>query len=114
MCSCPSEVRKMNTREKIEELLEALEYGTITTTQMAEVGLHRSILQEFVKNGEFYRCLDVGVYMYKVSTRGIFSTSCSTGMGAVSTRTIPPSIYFAIQDRTSVAKKSLVTWLSRE
>lgn len=55
MCNCPSEMRKMNTKEKIEELLEALEYGTITTTQMAEVGLHRSILQEFVKNGEFYR-----------------------------------------------------------
>ena len=45
----------MNTREKIEELLEASEYGTITTAQMAEVGLHRSILQEFVKNREFYR-----------------------------------------------------------
>ena len=85
----------MNTREKIEELLEALEYGTITTTQMAEVGLHRSILQEFVKNGEFYR-FGRGLYVSS-STRGIFSTSCSTGMGAVSTRTIPPSIYFAIQ-----------------
>ena len=48
-------MRKMNTKEKIEELLEALEYGTITTTQMAEVVLHRSILQEFGKNGEFYR-----------------------------------------------------------
>lgn len=45
----------MNTREKIEELLKASEDGTITTTQVAEVELHHSILQEFVKNGEFYR-----------------------------------------------------------
>lgn len=45
----------MNVKEKIEELLEASEDGTITAAQVTKVGLHRSILQEFVKNGEMYR-----------------------------------------------------------
>ena len=30
MCDCQSEVRSMNAKEKIEELLEASEDGTIT------------------------------------------------------------------------------------
>lgn len=45
----------MNAKEKIEELLEASEDGTITAAQVTEAGLHRSILQEFVKSGEMYR-----------------------------------------------------------
>ena len=45
----------MTTREKIEELLEASKDGTISTSQVTEAGLHRSVLQEFVKNGEIYR-----------------------------------------------------------
>lgn len=45
----------MNVKEKIEELLEASEDGTITAAQVTKVGLHRSILQEFVKSGEMYR-----------------------------------------------------------
>lgn len=36
----------MNVKEKIEELLEASEDGTITAAQVMEAGLHRSILQE--------------------------------------------------------------------
>lgn len=45
----------MSTREKIEELLEASKDGTISTSQVTEAGLHRGILQEYVKNGEMYR-----------------------------------------------------------
>ena len=45
----------MNVKEKIEELLEASEDGTITAAQVTEAGLHRSILQELVKSGEMYR-----------------------------------------------------------
>ena len=55
MCDCQSEVRSMNAKEKIEELLEASEDGTITAAQVTEAGLHRSVLQEFVKSGEMYR-----------------------------------------------------------
>ena len=45
----------MNAKEKIEELLEASEDGTITAAQVTKAGLHRSVLQEFVKSGEMYR-----------------------------------------------------------
>lgn len=45
----------MNAKEKIEELLEASEDGTITAAQVTEAGLHRSVLQEFVKSGGMYR-----------------------------------------------------------
>ena len=37
----------MNAKEKIEELLEASEDGTITAAQVTEAGLHRNVLQEF-------------------------------------------------------------------
>ena len=36
MCNCRSEMRSMNAKEKIEELLEASENGTITAAQMTE------------------------------------------------------------------------------
>ena len=42
-------------RENIENLLKASEDGTITAAQATETGLHRSVLQEFVKSGEMYR-----------------------------------------------------------
>ena len=45
----------MNDREKIKKLLEASQDGTITTAQVTEAGLHRSILQELVRSGEVYR-----------------------------------------------------------
>lgn len=45
----------MNAKEKIEEMLEESKDGTITAAQVTEAGLHRSILQELVKNGEIYR-----------------------------------------------------------
>ena len=45
----------MDARKKVEKLLEASKDGTITAGEVTEAGLHRSILQEFVKNGEIYR-----------------------------------------------------------
>ena len=48
-------MRSMNAKKKIEELLEASEDGTITAAQVMEAGLHRNVLQEFVKSGEMYR-----------------------------------------------------------
>lgn len=45
----------MDARETIKALLEASEDGTITSAQVTEAGLHRSILQELVKSGELHR-----------------------------------------------------------
>lgn len=45
----------MTDKEKIKELLEASPDGTITAEQVTATGLHRSILQELVENGELYR-----------------------------------------------------------
>ena len=45
----------MNAKEKVEEVLEASEDGTISAAQVTETGLHRSALSEFVKSGEIYR-----------------------------------------------------------
>lgn len=41
----------MTNQEKINELLEASQDGTITAEQVTAAGLHRSILQELVKQG---------------------------------------------------------------
>ena len=48
-------MRSINAKEKVEEVLEALEDGTISAAQVAETGLHRSVLQEFIKSSEMYR-----------------------------------------------------------
>lgn len=45
----------MTNKEKIKKLLEASPDGTVTAEQVTEAGLHRSILQELVENGELYR-----------------------------------------------------------
>lgn len=45
----------MADKEKIKELLEASPDGIITAEQVTAAGLHRSILQELVENGELYR-----------------------------------------------------------
>jgi predicted transcriptional regulator of viral defense system len=50
-----SEVADMRNNEKIKELMEVSQYGTITAEQVTAAGLHRSILQELVENGELYR-----------------------------------------------------------
>lgn len=50
-----SEVTAMTGKEKIKELLEATSDGTITAEQVTAAGLHRSILQKLVVDGELYR-----------------------------------------------------------
>ena len=45
----------MTDKERIKELLEVSPDGTITAEQVTAAGLHRSILQELVENGELYR-----------------------------------------------------------
>ena len=45
----------MTHKEIIKELLEASTDGTITAKQVTAAGLHRSVLQELVDNGELYR-----------------------------------------------------------
>ncbi len=45
----------MNAKEKIEELMKTSKDGTITSAQVTEAGLHRSVLQKLVSSGEVYR-----------------------------------------------------------
>ena len=45
----------MTDNERIKTLLESSPNGIITTEQVTSAGLHRSILQELVNNGEIYR-----------------------------------------------------------
>lgn len=56
----------MNNKEKIRKMLQASTDGTITTAQITEAGLHRSVLQELVKTGELYRF-----------GRGLYVQSCT-------------------------------------
>jgi len=45
----------MKTENTIKTLLENSPDGTITARQITESGMHRSILQKLVKDGELYR-----------------------------------------------------------
>ena len=45
----------MTGKEKIKDLLEASQDGTITAKQVTAAGLHRSVLQELVNSGKLYR-----------------------------------------------------------
>ena len=45
----------MTDKDTIKDLLEASTDGTITAEQVTAAGLHRSVLQELVDNGELYR-----------------------------------------------------------
>ena len=45
----------IDKKEIIRELLEVSPDGTVTAEQVTTAGLHRSILQELVGNGELYR-----------------------------------------------------------
>ena len=45
----------MTDKEKIQNLLESSVDGTITAQQVTTVGIHRSVLQELVEDGEIYR-----------------------------------------------------------
>lgn len=85
----------MNVKEKIEELREASEDGTITAAQVTEAGLHRSVLQKFVKSGEIYR-FGRGLYVWSDVWRMI-STFYSESMGAEFIRTILLCICGAIR-----------------
>ena len=85
----------MNAKEKIEELLEASEDGTITAAQVTEAGLHRSVLQEFVKSGEMYR-FGRGLYVRSSAWEDDFYL-LQRKYGRGITRTIPLCICWAIQ-----------------
>ena len=46
---------KVTQKERIEQLLKESIDGTITVEEVTKAGLHRSVLQELVRNGELYR-----------------------------------------------------------
>ena len=52
----------MSNKEIIYKLLKTSSDGTITAGQVTAAGLHRSILQELVKDGELYR-FERGLYV---------------------------------------------------
>lgn len=74
----------MQDKSKITLLLEESPSGTIRTAQVSEAGLHRSVLQNLVSEGEVY-CYGRGIYVHKDAweddlyllqcryTRGIYS-----------------------------------------
>lgn len=88
----------MNNIERIEELLKASTDGTITTAQITQAGLHRSVLQDYVKNGKLYR-FGRGLYVQSNSweddfyllqrkyKRGIYSHDTSLYLLGYSDRT---------------------------
>ena len=99
----------MNVKEKIEELREASEDGTITAAQVTEAGLHRSVLQKFVKSGEIYR-FGRGLYVWsdvweddfylftaKVWARNLFARYCFVSAGLFGS--YPGKIYDDLSQR---------------
>ena len=50
-----SEAVTMMNKEKMKELLEASPDGIITAEQVTDAGVHRSVLKEFVDDGNLYR-----------------------------------------------------------
>lgn len=82
----------------MEALLQASSDGTITTTQVTQAGLHRSVLQELVKSGEIYR-FGRGLYVLRDAweddfyllqrkyTRGIYSHDTALYLLGYSDRT---------------------------
>jgi predicted transcriptional regulator of viral defense system len=91
-------VEDMINKEKIKELLEASQDGTITAEQVTAAGLHRSILQELVESGELYR-FGRGLYvqtnvweddfylLQRKYGRGIYSHNTSLYLHGYSDRT---------------------------
>lgn len=95
MCDCQSEVRSMNAKEKIEELLEASEDGTITAAQVTEADCTAAFYRSLSRAA---RCTASGAACMCGAAHGrTISTSCSASMGAGSTRTIPRCICWVIQ-----------------
>ena len=98
----------MNVKEKIEELREASEDGTITAAQVTEAGLHRSVLQKFVKSGEIYR-FGRGLYVWsdvwrmistfysEVWARNLFARYCFVSAGLFGS--YPGKIYDDLSQR---------------
>lgn len=54
MCGCQEEVAITENQEKIDGLLQAKD-GMLTTTQVTEAGLHRSVIKKLVDDGQIYR-----------------------------------------------------------
>lgn len=90
----------MANREKIEALLKSSLNGTITTEQVTAAGLHRSVLQKCVDNGEIYR-LGRGLYMRSDAWEDDFYLlQCKYGRGIYSHDT---ALYLhGYSDRTPV------------
>lgn len=54
----------MKDKEKIDIMFDASPYGVISSSTVTQLGLHRSILQELVDEGEIYPC-SRGIYLKK-------------------------------------------------
>ena len=55
----------MDNRQRVEKMITATNGGMVTAAQVTKAGMHRSVLQELVKDGELSR---VGRGLY-VSTK---------------------------------------------
>lgn len=85
----------MNVKEKIEELREASEDGTITAAQVTEAGLHRSVYRSLSRAARYTAS---GVACMCGATYGrMISTFYSESMGAEFIRTILLCICGAIR-----------------
>ena len=74
----------MDNRQRVEKMITAATAGTVTAAQVTKAGMHRSVLQELVKDGELYR---VGRGLY-VSTGAweddFYLLQCKYGRGIFS------------------------------
>lgn len=61
----------MMNKEKMKELLEASPDGIITAEQVTDAGVHRSVLKEFVDDGNLYR-FGRGLYVCSNTWEGDF------------------------------------------
>lgn len=52
----------MDNKERVEKMITAAAGGTVTAAQVTKAGMHRSVLQELVKDGELYR-IGRGLYV---------------------------------------------------
>ena len=74
----------MDKKEKIDELLDTLEDGIITASQVSEAGLHSSVLQNLVESGEIYR-YGRGIYVKSNAWEDdLYLLQCKYGRGIYS------------------------------
>ena len=90
--------KSKTTNSKIKTLLNSTDDGIITTSQVEETGLHRSVLQKLVSTGELYRYAR-GIYIKSDTwedefsliqhkyARGIFSHDTALYLHGYSDRT---------------------------